>query len=143
MSEYICSNCKMSFCESIRCKECDRAFLEPKEKAEVERLKEDLHYTTGCCNLAMKHRDEAEKEVERLTHESADYREKWEAGLRCWDNCAEMNRELQAKIDDEIEWLKLYDTGGSGFDAIPYTVTHEAIKQRIAILKGGDDGLSN
>jgi hypothetical protein len=34
--------------------------------AEVERLKEDLHYNKGCCDLAMKHRDEAEAEVERL-----------------------------------------------------------------------------
>lgn len=35
-------------------------------RAENERLKEELHYCNGCCDLAMKHRDIAEAEIERL-----------------------------------------------------------------------------
>jgi hypothetical protein len=35
-------------------------------RAENEQLKEDLHYSNGCCELAMKHRDIAEAEVEQL-----------------------------------------------------------------------------
>lgn len=32
----------------------------------IERLEEDLHYNKGCCELAMKHRDEAEAKIKRL-----------------------------------------------------------------------------
>jgi hypothetical protein len=35
-------------------------------RVENERLKEELHYSNGCCELAMKHRDIAEAEVEQL-----------------------------------------------------------------------------
>ncbi len=34
--------------------------------AEIEQLKEDLHLCNGTCDLALKHRDFAEAEVERL-----------------------------------------------------------------------------
>jgi predicted nucleic acid-binding Zn-ribbon protein len=37
-----------------------------KAKAEIERLREQLHYANGTCDLAMKHRDEAEADNERL-----------------------------------------------------------------------------
>ena len=33
---------------------------------EIERLRAQLHYANGTCDLAMKHRDVAEAEVERL-----------------------------------------------------------------------------
>jgi chromosome segregation ATPase len=39
---------------------CDRL------QAEIERLTEQLHYANGTCDLAMKHRDAAEAEIERL-----------------------------------------------------------------------------
>jgi len=35
-------------------------------RAEIKRLREQLHYANGTCDLAMKHRDEAEAEIERL-----------------------------------------------------------------------------
>lgn len=35
-------------------------------------LEESLHYTSGCCDLAMKHRDIAEAEVERLEKRNAE-----------------------------------------------------------------------
>ena len=31
----------------------------------IEELEEQLHYTKGCCDLAMKHRDEAEAKLAR------------------------------------------------------------------------------
>ena len=43
---------------------------------ELAHLKEQLHYANGTCELAMKHRDDAEKELERLKSamRSVDYR---------------------------------------------------------------------
>jgi hypothetical protein len=40
-------------------------------QAELRVLKEDLHYAIGTCELAMKHRDEAEAEVRRLKEQQA------------------------------------------------------------------------
>jgi hypothetical protein len=34
--------------------------------AEIERLQDEAHYAKGTCDLAMRHRDEAEAEVARL-----------------------------------------------------------------------------
>ena len=40
----------------------------PAEAAdEIERLREELHYCNGTCDLAMKHRDIAEAKVRALT----------------------------------------------------------------------------
>jgi len=36
---------------------------------EIERLREELHYCNGTCDLAMKHRDIAEAEIGRLRRE--------------------------------------------------------------------------
>lgn len=36
-----------------------------KLRAEIEQLTEQLHYANGTCDLAMKHRDEAEAEIEQ------------------------------------------------------------------------------
>jgi len=40
-------------------------------RAEIERLKEDLHLCNGTCDLALKHRDIAEQENARLESELA------------------------------------------------------------------------
>jgi hypothetical protein len=37
-----------------------------KLRAEIEQLKQDLHFANGVADLAMKHRDEAEARVEQL-----------------------------------------------------------------------------
>ena len=42
--------------------------------AEIERLREQLHYANGVCDLAMKHRDKAEDEIERLRSEIAHWK---------------------------------------------------------------------
>ena len=50
----------------------DRLILEL--RAEIDRLREELHYCKGTCDLAMKHRDIAEAEVKRLLQELRHYK---------------------------------------------------------------------
>jgi hypothetical protein len=67
--------------------------------AEVERLREALHYCNGTADLSMKHRDAAEAEVERLRERVA----KLEEVLIPFISLNPLSRQVQALWDDFVQ----------------------------------------
>ena len=66
--------CRSGKCEQL---ECDGPML----LAEIERLREELHYSKGTCELAIKHRDAAEVEIEQLRESDKRHHDLWKAAV--------------------------------------------------------------
>ena len=48
---------------------------------EIDRLREELHYSKGTCELAIKHRDAAEVEIEQLRESDKRHHDLWKAAV--------------------------------------------------------------
>ena len=73
--------------------------------AEIERLQKQLHYATGTCDLAMKHRDSAEAQNERLTAERDDAREQ----RRKWQEASVADRAENERLRADVR--KAFNAG--------------------------------
>lgn len=72
--------------------------------AEIEKLQEQLHYATGTCDLAIKHRDSAEAQNERLTAERDDAREQ----RRKWQEASVADRAENERLRTALEDARHY-----------------------------------
>lgn len=93
---------------------CSSLEIMVKAADEIERLKEDLHYNKGCCDLAMKHRDEAETQVEALRiqlktaeGEVTKWKECWDIATDAQQRLNRINETLRAQLKTAEEALEL------------------------------------
>jgi hypothetical protein len=70
--------------------------------AEIERLQDEAHYAKGTCDLAMKHRDEAEAEVERLKAEAVLWEDRY--NHRAEGDGLEIERLKTEAKEAEADW---------------------------------------
>lgn len=71
----------------------------------IEQLHEDLHYNRGVLDLAMKHRDEAEAEIERLRRKNS-YLVHTDEDIKVQNAEIERLRADNAELQNEIERLR-------------------------------------